>query len=277
MFDATDCIPMKSRAAPGRRCAGFTLVELLVVIGIIAVLIGILLPVLSGAREASKKAACGSNLRQIVLAATLYSSDNKGYWPPAHLFFYSQNNHRWHGTRPNGSTPFDFETSPMVTQLGTPRIKECPSFDFTEGVGFERACGGYGYNATYLGSSLGDAALVASPMPYEVFELRVINVPAKQSQIRRASEKVAFADTAIANPALIEYSFVTPPLDTDGNKTSPSIHFRHRKQANIAWADGHVTSERFEWTYPKNIYGAANESMMLGFFGGVDNRLFQRE
>ena len=60
------------------RKKAFTLVELLVVIGIIAVLIAILLPALQKAREQAKQTTCMSNMRQIVQGWLLYAQDNKG-------------------------------------------------------------------------------------------------------------------------------------------------------------------------------------------------------
>ena len=63
------------------RCRGFTLVELLVVIGIIAVLIGLLLPALGAAREAANATKCLANLRSAAQALHIYVSENNGWLP----------------------------------------------------------------------------------------------------------------------------------------------------------------------------------------------------
>ena len=69
------------RGRLARLPAAFTLVELLVVIGIIALLISILLPSLAKARESANRVACLSNLRQLYMGLSAYAADNKGSFP----------------------------------------------------------------------------------------------------------------------------------------------------------------------------------------------------
>src|SRR3954470_796791 len=69
---------------PSRRrtnCRAFTLVELLVVIGIIAILIAILMPALRRAKEAASGIACSSNQRQLMMAFLLFAADHKQHLP----------------------------------------------------------------------------------------------------------------------------------------------------------------------------------------------------
>src|SRR5436190_20521605 len=81
-------IPKTKEAIPVPR-AGFTLVELLVVVGIIAVLIAILLPVLGKARAAANRAVCLSNIKQLYNGILMYCNDNNGYFPTC---AYAQDN-----------------------------------------------------------------------------------------------------------------------------------------------------------------------------------------
>src|SRR5690606_15902015 len=77
---------MRSPTASTKARGGFTLVELLVVIGIIALLISILLPALTRARDQAKVVACLSNVRQIGLGFVGYQQSNRDRWP---LYIYN--------------------------------------------------------------------------------------------------------------------------------------------------------------------------------------------
>lgn len=274
---------MLSRSRQVTRC--FTLVELLVVIGVVALLISILMPSLSAARAQARRTICSSNLRELANANRYYADDGGVYVPGAPDFL--ANLKRWHGRRDRVGEVFDSSRGPLADYLGPQgRVKRCPVFDSDalarERGGFERGNGGYGYNNRFLGTQL--ARLEGGE-----YIVTTDRAGAYVSDVKRPGETVMFADSALAQGRsggsgsrtwLIEYSFAEPRFHPEfpAMRTAPSIHFRHLGRGNVVWCDGHVDSEPMTFSHKSPFYSVNPEDYAIGWFGiADDNTLFDLE
>src|SRR5829696_1966149 len=126
--------PARRLARRGRSVAAFTLVELLVVIGIIALLISILMPALNRAREQANAVKCLSNIRQVGMAMYMYANDNRGAYPFGARgdVWYKEDWIYWQDGEPRGPGT-KVEQSPIAKYIGNfnEDLLRCPGDDMT--------------------------------------------------------------------------------------------------------------------------------------------------
>ena len=237
-------------SAQRRMCrpAIFTLIELLVVIAVIAILASMLLPALGKARQAAQSIKCVSNIRQLTTAFTMYYMDNDDW-----MVATGNDNQRWCGKWSASQSKFIPEGG-IIDYLGkSSAIKECPSIGSIKrgsSAWDNTGCGGYGYNQI-----LGGYYWTGIP---EV----------KFGQLENPTATAAFADSIqYSGSEPIEMFYISAP-EMDGWENYPDMHFRHNTRTSAAWCDGHVTSEKLDYTHAGYFSEEENRTIkFLGWFG----------
>jgi prepilin-type N-terminal cleavage/methylation domain-containing protein/prepilin-type processing-associated H-X9-DG protein len=224
----------------------FTLIELLVVIAIIAILAGLLLPVLGRAKAKGQSIGCLSNLRQLQLAWLMYVEAHNDVMPPNHSIDSGGKFRNLPGSWVLGNAQADVDLTNITagvlySYVGAAGVYRCPADRSTVGAG-------QGPRAPRLRSYMAEGQL--NPLsswgpdpPFLLYE--------KLTQIPKPSPTdlwvlVDVNETSIDSGDFGWYSKTTPqwgsvPAD------------RHGQQAGVSFADGHVKT--YKWKWPKRDRG----------------------
>jgi prepilin-type N-terminal cleavage/methylation domain-containing protein/prepilin-type processing-associated H-X9-DG protein len=260
----------RNRSRPRRTLRGFTLIELLVVIAIIALLVSILLPSLSRAKELARRAICLTRMRGLTSAAHMYAAENDGFWPmsdnDSNTDDYNKGvpnpNHpnnrwtHWHmawavaldrylGLRPK--RPSDFEM-PLIWQdaVEVAAVKQCPAWEgYPEDIKYNpsipaapKTHWSIGMNGFFhRGDEFNHVPNPGYSMGHrEPWALKLT----RSKELKHAAETVTFADKVAYDwPAMGDYN--QRPVVREEH-----VAPRHIDTANVGFADGHAETARLE-------------------------------
>ena len=232
---------------------GFTLIELLVVIAIIAILAGLLLPVLSKAKEQGRSAACKSNMRQVALGMQMYADDNSDYlaWPgdvdrnfePDWMFggqddTYARTPAQWknpsYGFHAEGGAVFNYVTS-------LPRVERSVYMQGGSPAAYERANTNKFYPVYFCPSTglLGRALRVTYSMNAKLD-------PEEPLSSGRQTGRRGVQTTSVVNPVQKTLLFNEDPATMRNASFYPlgtaagGNFITHNGKINIGFIDGHI-------------------------------------
>ena len=276
------------------------MLELLTVILILSLLLMILTPGLIRAREEGRGISCRNNLRQMCLAADLYTNDYDRNYPltqytwidslnPAGLQEQTEPQENWI------YYAWDFTVIPGVDQNQVlpgllwqgetlAQINQCPSYKGDDNW-MDAPYSGYNYNTSYIGHGEGERVLAdrysGKVIEHPFLPLTQIVMSARTDEIRNPAHCVLFGDGQYAEGA---NKCMRSPWYWEGDcdvliRVAGTQGYRHNGKTNAGWSDGHVTAQKTLYTDSLSAIQSQldayneNNKIKIGFLSS-DNHLY---
>lgn len=219
----------------------FTLLELLIVVGIIAVLAALLLPVLSRAKEKAREATCQSNLHQIAIGFQLYWQDNHDEFPaPGSKTEYGPQPEDWIWWEQDR----DVTRSAIARYVSgfNPKVFTCPSDRDAQRLQGEGRLRDDPYRYSYSLTSYSLTPDKVNPGMSTLITPARKAYPFKSSQIRHPSAKIMLVEEdrrTLNDSRWLPVAYADTP-----NPEYNLIASRHGQQGNVVFADSHIRAEQ---------------------------------
>jgi prepilin-type N-terminal cleavage/methylation domain-containing protein/prepilin-type processing-associated H-X9-DG protein len=246
--------PMKLDRQTRRARRGFTLLELLVVIGVIAILAAMLLPVLSSAKKRADQAACINDMKQLGMGMRMYIDDNHDVFPgmaSQHSGFQTAD---WIYWRTNAAYP-QVQQSPIVLALAntTAKLFRCPldaddSARFAEGA-TDPTDGPYlySYSLTSYNLTTDGNGNQANPGMSSNFAGGA-HLPFSLGSVRNPAGKIMLAEEVASDSGSDNPTGASVINDGRWMPQDPDpLTARHGGKADVTFADFHVDAETWEF------------------------------
>lgn len=233
------CLAMTLRSGRGRFCQGFTLLEILVTVAVLAVLIALIFPGVNNAIQGGRKASCIHNLRQIGKANALYAAENNSLFAPGSV---------------EKDRTFSYYLAPYLGGMKSPTVAPdvfyCPETIAQKSppaLGFGTSPADYykgwaGYFLSYFINSSIHANLYVDPADRAQGKTNWKYPPVRLPEVQMPTKTVSLMEMTLPWSS-------SPPSSTFGGAAyfdpkngSFAVGMHHRGTGNILFVDGHVES-----------------------------------